>query len=47
MAKIIPPDLTSPKTLNIFKSRIRKNDTSPMIDDACRGVLSAHHNHLI
>ena len=47
MAKIIPPDLTSPKTLNIFKSRIRKNDISSMIDDGCRGVLSAHHNHLI
>ena len=27
----LPPDLTSAKTLNIFKSRIRKNDISSMI----------------
>ena len=27
----LPPDLTSAETLNIFKSRIRKNDISSMI----------------
>jgi len=30
----LPPDLTSVKTqLNIFESRIRKNDVSSIIDD--------------
>ena len=32
----LPPDLTSVKTLNIFKSRTRKNDISSMIDDGCK-----------
>ena len=32
----LPPDLTSARTLNILKSRIRKNDISSMIDDECK-----------
>ena len=32
----LPPHLTSVKTLNIFKSRTRKNDISSMIEDGCK-----------
>ena len=32
----LPPDLTSAKNLNIFKSRIHKNDISSMIHDGCK-----------
>ena len=32
----VPPELTSVKTLNIFESRVRKNDVSSMIDDGCK-----------
>ena len=34
--RTLTPDLTSAKTLNIFKSRIRKNDISSMIDGGCK-----------
>jgi len=31
----LPPDLTSANTLNIFKSEIRTNDVSLIVDDGC------------